>query len=648
MFIRKQAIIVILVVAVLAGAIFWFVKDGMFGRAVEYTLESMFGAKAEVSGLKLDLMDTSARFKGVRIADAEDPWFNLVDVGPAEFSVLGMQLFAKKLVIDKVTVDQLAFHTKRESSGELPMTAQEKAEKAAEKAAEEKAKKENADKDVMTQLKEGAGKLKETMPGMDLDALTKELDIERLVDPKGLASVRALEETEVKAKESYATWDKRIKENTWQQDFKKLEQQVDTVSKVDYKDVVALKKALDQAKQINGDAQKLQSDISTTQKQAQQDYDSLQKAVKNAQDMTDADVKAVRNLANLGSLDAKETGKILFGSAMMERLQQGMHYLAMARKFIANDEAEPEVPPRRYGRDIRFPVTSRIYPKFLIKTAHLSGVLSQDKPQESLNYSGTLTGLTSSARLYGEPTLLDMKMVRTDGKAWQVNGDFDHRQKVAVDRLLIKGQGMDLGAVDLKNKEGSMMPQRMDTGAADVDVNMVLRGEYLDAVMLVDARKVTFAFPAKLSGDTRTKRDLEQNIRELFKEFDHVTLKTVIKGPLDNPDLSVSSNVDKLFAARMKALLGKRMAEAEAKIRAEIDRQVKAKRAQVEQEVQKVRNRVESEVGKYKDKLAKVESTLKSKQAEIDKQIEKLKKEADKRKKELEQKAKDQLKNLVK
>lgn len=603
--IRKSALIVLAIFALLTGGILWLGKNGYVESLAEYSLESMFHAKVEFQGLSVNPIDLEVAFSGLQIANKNEPMSNLVQMGPSRFQLELMPLFAGKVVIKQMTVSGLQTNTPRSSSGEL----------ARFKEVEQSPEQSKSAKEYMADLKTGMDKV--NLPVNDFSTITRELQIDRVVNPDGLASVKKIDETKLEAEKTISDWEVRVDQLTYEQDLADLQQRIEALQSVDTQDLMAVKEGLEELKSIQKDSKKLLKDMRQTRDEANSDFSAVREQVNNLQDEINEDIAAAKRLANLGELGAEDAGKLLFGRAMMARFNQVLEYVAMARSYIPEESEEEAPPERRKGRNVHYAVTGEALPDFLLRKAALAGSY-QGKDSGPLAYSGELKGLSSQPRIYRNPVTLDMELEQENDRNWQLDGLFDHRSDEARDEISIQGTGLNLDAVDLKSGDKENLPSHFTPQDARVDIKLALVGDQLDAGFMLDASTVRFDFSDEVTPNA--------DMQALFADFDHVTLEAGLKGDVGAPDLVLQSNIDKKFSERVKAMFGEKVKEAEAKIRAAIEEQVNAKRAEYQQYVEERMAPLQEKLDGLQQQYDEQKAALEARKEEFEKGVKKEKK----------------------
>ncbi|MDH5691658.1 MAG: TIGR03545 family protein [Gammaproteobacteria bacterium] len=630
---RKSGLLVLVIAVALAGGTFWIFRSGIVEGVIESSLEAMVGAKVDLKGLDISPLDLQASFKSLTIGDKDREFNNLVSTGPGKLEVELMPLFAGKVVVKDVTLEKVEPGSTRKSSGWLKKKEQTPAP--AKQSPETKPASSTSDsKPAQTseQAKEDSksafDKVKDTIPKLDLTAINKKVDVNALVNPKDMASVKAVSHAKEESQKSLDAIDKRFKDQTIDKDLAKLEKDYKKINLDNLKKPNEIKDTLQQIKSFIDDSNKVSKDVSTFKSETQSDLKAAQIATKDVNKLIKEDVERVKTLANIGTLNTQDIGKMVFGSAALDTFNQLMHYYGIAKGFMASDE-EPEY-VRGSGRDIKFRSTSPHIPGFLIKKAKYSGI------NKNANFSGTALQINSDPGK--NPLPISFNLNYSDGKSpWKVDGLFDHRGKTSADQINIAGEKVKFGAIGLGTSTDSGLPQDLVPSNTDVSSFIKVNKGILDGQILFNAEQVKFGFD-KTSPSGAT----ERSMRELFGSFKEVNLKATLSGEMSSPKLSVSSNIDAKLNQQLKAMLGKKIKATEDQIKDSVN-------AIAKKELNKATADLRKRTKGIEDKL----SALINKNDKVKKELDKLQGEAERRLRnsvgsDAQKKAEDKLKQGLK
>jgi len=594
MMIRKTGLFLLIVVPAVVLVWVYLARNAIVTGVATYSLQKMLGTPVQMQGVDLDPFAMRATFQRLRIQGRDDPKSWLLVAGPARFDLNGAQLFARKFVVDELRVDGLGFGVPCPDCKPPPPAPPPPPSQAAPPA---------------TEGKGGGWSLHIPLPELNLEALKQELDVERITSGQKLGSLQALDQAQTDGKARIAGLQQRYERLATQARLDAIEKQVNALD-FKSKDPRKLKEALDGLKDASAKAKALQSETQALVRDVRAEPGHVKADFARVDQELDADVAAASRLAHLGGLNAGQVGELVFGKVVLERFNWVLAQFRRVRGMLSSDEQPVQKPTRGAGRLISYPVTGRAYPGFLVDTIAFSGSGVDAAGGETLRYTGQLTGLSSDARVYGKPMLLDATAAGKSGENWVVRGSFDHRTSPGQDQIAAQGHGVRLGDVKLS---GGSLPERATSRDADVNLQATLRGFAVAAALRIDANQVQFVF-AQGAADNATQR----NIRELFAGFDSVQLEATLGGTLTQPKVHISSSIDEQFSKRLQSLVGKRQAEAQAKIRTQISQRVEAQRALVRKALDDQLSPLQAQVQAAQQKVRALQEQLARRQAEVE------------------------------
>ncbi len=630
--IRKSAILIILITIVLFGGSTWLFSDHLIQKLIETVLEQNLKTDVRLDGISTSILDMEAGFDSLQIKASKQSEVNVFTTGPARFDMLGMPLLANKLIIDEISLKNI---TLIESSKVTSSTDESGQASTETNSQEEKESDSSSLKDLAKNL-----------PDIDLDSLSKELDVDEYVHPEKLKSVIAINKAKKEGEEKIGKWKEKIITSTVDKDIKEIEVSAEKLSKKKVstlkdlqsaqKDWISLQKRIHQTKQ----------EITTSYKQASKDLKSVTISYDEIEKLAAEDYEEAKKLAKIKDIDASSVGKMLFGKEIVERFETVLKYLKIADEFFEEDETQAI--ERKSVKMVDFPVTGTVYPSFLVKQMTLDGQLVDEQLNPQYSWSGTLNNLTHEQHITKIPTLLRITADNTASSAkYQIQGSFDYIGKDHKSSIQIFGDQLKLVDIDLK-RDGNVWPTNMSSDDADLNVKLVLKKESFAGTIVLLANSVKFTFSKRQA----SKKDFKsETIRDMFDDFKSVEIKSSLTGSLSNPDFSLSTNIDNILARRLKQLVGKKLQEAQDKIKKKVDSEVNkvknlANKA-LNQEKAKILNKLDFYKKEIKKKEKEANVQIVAQKKKIDKELKKRKKELeDKAKKELEKKKKEQEKNL--
>ena len=602
--IRKSALIVIAIVTVIVAFFMFVLGDSFVEDMAEFSFGKILKTEVEIDGLDIELASTNAALDSITIKDPDNLSVDLTKTGSAEFDLIGMQLLAKKLVIKEMSLNDVVIDSEMKKL--------------------DRSKEINKDS-----VEASVGKLADNLPELDLNVLAKELDIDEYVHPEKLKSVQAIKKAEKEGKEKIDFWDDKLNTITIDKDIKQIQKEANRLRRAKLKTVFDYQKAIEDLKKLEKKTKRTIKEINDLNKKANEDLKFVSTNYSEIKRLTEEDIKGAEKLANIKEINAKHIGMMLFGREVVTRYEQAMGYLETARGFFGERKEKPK---RKEGRTISFPITSKVYPEFLIEQLNINGRLTKNA-QPTINWAGLVKGFTLEQDISGEPTVFNLTGDEI-GKPtkYNVEGVFDNRGETDVYKMTLKGTQLELKQVELK-KDDKTWPSHFSSKDAELTVGLTLNQVTMEGSILLVANSIQFGF-----ANTQTKglSETDRAVRETFEDMKSVEIKSVIKGKLDDPQFSVSSNVDRILAKRLDDMVGKKIKEARAKIRNNIEGQVNRQRKAADSRLNKEKQKVLKQVNAYQEQIKRERKKLEKRVKEYER----------KQKKALEDEARNKLQQL--
>jgi uncharacterized protein (TIGR03545 family) len=453
------------------------------------------------------------------------------------------------------------------------------------------------------------------LPDVNLGALKQTVNVDALMQGRKLTALDAVNKTKDLTATRIKYWQDRMSGTTVPQDLRSVERDTQSLRfnvknpndlKVLQSDLQSLKKRLDIS-------QKELKDLNDGWKGDQKDIKAGWASVGTA---TEEDIRTIRAAAKLPNLDATQIAKAVFGAATLDKFNAMLGYARLAQHALKSDGTKSPAQPRRAGRWVTYPITARVYPGFALEKSVFSGALADAKGQVSTKFEGRMLALSSDAKVYGQPLKLVGTGSTAEGRAWNAEALFDHRTGPGTDSIVIRGSGISLGTIQLSSGADDTYPQRMVIPQSDVEMIFKMVGGKLDGGLRITARKVVFEFAQSQGGPSQ----ISNSMRSLFSDFQAIELHGTLSGTLSNPKFDLTSSVDQVISNRLKALVGKQVADVDRQIRSAVTGQVGTAQAAAQASTSAQQAQLENALGQMDQRSKQVQQTLdqRSKQAETE------------------------------
>lgn len=385
----KTAILV--VVAVTVVGFNYFLKDRLFEQAAESTLQSVFGAKVELTGTEFSPLAGRISFQYLSVADRQEPMRNLFELGTSRLSVNTGLLLSRRLVIEEATIGEIQFSTPRETSGALEQTISDAGSAAGSETAEagEKIAVLSEAKNIGLEVgKESASQLMEKYRS-------------------SLTSPSLIEGTSRRYEESRERWEQ--KSDTMKKQVDELHGDTETILSTDLENLDTVGeikdylKTLDRAKNT---VQEARDEVRTARQDFESDTAYLEESAEAIEEAIQKDVDFLRKSVGSFGGDALDAVAASARPIIAERLgriyEYGEKLVRVADRVGAeSDKSEKRFADRRReGSIVTFPL--RKYPAVLLR--HLSVTSGSEGSANFTSFE--IRDLTNDQETWGKPTVV--------------------------------------------------------------------------------------------------------------------------------------------------------------------------------------------------------------------------------------------------
>jgi uncharacterized protein (TIGR03545 family) len=384
------------------------------------------------------------------------------------------------------------------------------------------------------------------------------------------------------------------------------------LSRINVRDLNAARAAATDLRKGIDTINKAKERVTALERSAKAQLDSLNAGLRALEAARQADYAFARSLLKLPSFSGPDLSRSLFGAISLDRFQEALYWASVAREYAPPGLMPRESPGpsrlRMAGTTVRFPVAEDV-PGFLVKQADFSMSFGG---ATSTNNAFRL----SAQNLTNDPTLTRRPMtfggkgsVAMSGAPMQVDigGALDHATERMRDSVSGTVQGIPLPDFRLP---GLPFSAALDRGS--VGLGFKLDGDKLQGSWTLRSGGVSWRPDSSRALNTK-----EQLLQRVLAGIGELDVEARIGGTLRAPTLDVRSNVGDVLAGRMRAIVGEEAAKAEAKLRAEVDRQVGAKVAEARRQVAELQSQVDQQLREAQGQLDAQKKVLQDKLSSI-------------------------------
>jgi uncharacterized protein (TIGR03545 family) len=531
---RVYGVVAILLLTGLTAGFFHFFLDGLIKSNAETKGSEAAKTQIEIGSVTTSLLDQKAEIKNISVANPDNNMENAVEVGLITFNFDGSQALLRKAVIDEIIIDNILPNQPRKSP---------------------------AKQFGPPRKSQSEGSKKEDSSGMpDLGGLDFKSP-EDILNSEKLETLEYAKKSKEEIEAIKTKWQNRFDNDLSSGALDEFKVRIDKLKERSKNlkgpgAITEAPKILKEAKAIKTDIQKKIDNIKGLKLELEQDVVKIKTMVSEIQSLPEKDFNRLKSKY---TLDAKGGVKFvgnIIGGELKKKLDKAWKYYEMVAPYLGGEESSEEKAiedgeyVRGKGTTVRFKELDKI-PDILIKLAKLS---VQATPEISLQ--GNLKDFSDNQKLYGKPISLDLMSNKTeqfDG----VNFDaiLDRTQSIARDTF-------NLNVQSFKIKDQGSDQFAIKSGLAHVksSINIANQKE-LSGNILINFESVATEF-SQQNGN-----EISKLIAQSLSTIDKFYVKANISGTLDNYNLNIETDVDKILAGATKKIVALKAKEFESKLK---------------------------------------------------------------------------------
>jgi uncharacterized protein (TIGR03545 family) len=527
--------------AVIVGLIMLFnflFLDRIIKGIVEDQASLAVGARVDIGDLKFSIFGLRFEIQNLQVTNPEQPMRNAVQIGSMAFDLAAVPLLRKKVVIEQMSVKDLAFGTPRKKSGALPRRIQKKLE------VREKA----VDVDAGRRMEDCV------LPDFSKIADIKKLSVKELLAGVDLQSVAFIGDYQKKLTSSKAVWEKRLAALPTQETIEKDVNALQNFKDQRPKDVTQLPAYLEKLNTLQQKMKETTKILTDAQQEFQKEIGSLKSSLKEVEKLKVQDLKTVMGKMGIQIPSSMDLICVLLGKDVARKVNGAVAWYRKLSTFMPpgkpkGEKEKPVEKPRLKGVDVQFPVTHG-YPDFLLELAEFSVLPGKTLGSEAFAFNrlaGQLRGLTTQPSLYNKPTTfrLEGALAGNVAKGLIISGEIDHRTASPNDRI-----DLNIKELNIEQFTGSKTasPLRLTSGLLNINGYLGIRGEAMNGRVSVGVQnpKIDVGTTAPILAD-------------LFKNMGSFDVTMMIGGTIDQPSLTLSSNAEKTLASGLENIIQTRL-----------------------------------------------------------------------------------------
>lgn len=521
---------IILVVLALVGV--FFARNALITTAIEKSVGSAYGAKADLTGFNLDVFEGKVVFERFELANRDKTSHNLFEIGKTEFAINIMEVIKGQTIIEMAKVTGLQIDTKRDTDGFLPESEKVKLIVDAVKDMENKLK---TEKNLIPVF--NPKKLKtEIKP----DDLFKALKLE---SPAKIDSVVKVVEARIKF------WEKRVKQQGYVKKYKVIEKTLKTINVKKIKKAKDVEKLLVKIDKAWKDAEKLYKTLEADSKEAKKDLAFIKHVKNELPKWIKNDYEKALRLAELPEAELGNIGMMLFGPTITEQLLAQLNNVNKVKQVASSVESKDK----------------KANSLFWIKEIELSG-----RTPDDIIITGKVFNVSSNQDKAKKPLTASLNLVQKGKFTGKVNLVLDQRNGGNLTKadLIID----DIKFKNMKLSSFALLPKRIKSGTAKLKASLLAQGKKTDVDIDFNIGKIVFDFN---KASDKYDKNIHRIATRLAKSIKSININAECKTAGQGFSWKLRSNIDRQIKNELDKVFAEEIAKAKRKVKAYLDAKLK-------------------------------------------------------------------------
>jgi uncharacterized protein (TIGR03545 family) len=578
--IRWKGIVPLVLAMALAGIGYALFAEPIVRDTTAEAVSKMLGTHVEIDRLTLHETEPAVELLGIRIADPFDPMKNLVEAGRIQIELEQEPLLERKMVIRRLAIEEVRVGTARDRPAP-PAPASGFAAQAL-----------------------GAVQAWRDQFDVPLLSLTP-IDTIRsiVVDPTQLQTVQralALKADADSVRNAVTTAFTGLAIRETLDSARAVAELLQGANPIRL-GIGGTRQAISDVRRTLSELQAAKQRVEDLERSTRAGLSLLGAGVAAVDDAREADFAFARGLLQLPTFAAPDIGNAVFGDVTIDRFQQLLYWSELAQDYLP-----PGLDPRRKpgpqrarasGTTVRF-VQLRSYPSFLLRRGDLDLTIGGEGIGSG-TYDVAVANLTTAPEVLGQP--VQFALARTGGSSGvtlRAGGVLNHLTETMRDSISVSAAGLPLPSFDIPG-----LPLRADLGRGSSRLTFARVGDQIRGSWDLRTSSVSWAPDAAQSPALNR---LEELAVRVITGLDDIELSAAVSGTLHAPSISVRSNLDRILADRVRAVLGEEVARAEAEARVQVERIIRERAAPIQAEAQRIRGDAEQ---RLTDARARIDET---------------------------------------
>ena len=503
---------------------FWFILvDLLVEKSVEKYGTDIVGAKVELENADVSIFPLKIELARLKVANPEKPMTNAVEVGRIGFSMNGLNLLRRKIIIDLMSLDEIKLNTPRKKNGAINR---------------------KDSKESYSTSKKSAKKLE--LPSFRIP------DVKTILEKEDLRCIELINALSDDIRAEKAKWQNLFKDLPDNAKFLEYKKRIKAVKSSRKEDLSGILAGVGEATTIRRDIIQDLQNIKNIQKEFGLKMVSLKKRMDEAVQAPFEDIRRLRDKYALSPKGFGNLSRLLLGPEIGDWIESGLlWYLKLKpvlERVVKDKKKDPGVvkPIRGSGVKVVYQEQTPL-PDFLIRQANTSVSLDMGI------LAGKINNITTDQDILRKPlTFIFSGTELTGAESVIIDGALDHIDFLqSRDSINLRLAGYRLRDVKLSGRQ--TLPITIKDGLLDLEIVARIKGEVVDANITAGLKALKILSSADESADQLTKA-----IASAFSDSSDFTINAKISGVLDNYQIQLGSDLDRVLKATTVKIFKKR------------------------------------------------------------------------------------------
>jgi len=499
-----------------------FIIDPLIKVVLEYSLSKVTQRTVQIDDVESKVLEATLKINNIAFINNGDSQTDDINIDRVELKLNTNHLLQKKLDFEIISFGNITLNTsliKKETQTETTSNTSENKEESSFKTPE----------------------------------LPK---VEDLIAKEGLKSVAAAKEIQKDITAITKKWSDFAQGNEQKKKIASIEKKIKSLEKKagNIKSPEQILTIVNEADALKKELAQVNDELANMSKEYEKDKKTIQRHLKEIQTLPMQDYN---HLASKYSLDQNGAMNIVgtyFSSSLEKYLRMGTEYYEKIKPYISSEEEQTQEQKRMQGRWIKY-VATKPYPDFVIRKLNANIIMHEN------NYDLQIRDISDDQKLYKKPLTGMMTSKGKDYKLFKLN--FEHNE---LGKNILTSATSTLKAYKLPEYsavENLVMKDSLINESSSLNITDF---ENLNAKISAKFLKTTLVYSASSS-------TTDKMIGDILSNINNFSIDASIGGTLENPEISLSSDLDKKIMKGLKGQASKEVKKYQKKLQAEINKE---------------------------------------------------------------------------